>query len=36
LDGSDLRQKGQELRDKVMQDAILLSDDPYASAIYRY
>jgi hypothetical protein len=36
LDGGDLRAKGEEKRDKVMQDAILLSDDPQASAIYRY
>ena len=36
LDGNDLRTKGYELRDKVMQDALLLSDDPQGSAIYRY
>lgn len=36
FDGTDLRQKGYELRDKIMQDAMLLSDDPQASAIYRW
>jgi len=36
LDGTDMRQKGYELRDKIMADAMLLSDDPQASAIYRY
>lgn len=36
LNGTDLLQKGYELRDKVFADAMLLSDDPEASAIYRY
>lgn len=36
LDGSDMRAKGYELRDKIIQDAMLLSNDPQASAIYRY
>ena len=36
LDGTAMRDKGYELRDKIMADAMLLSDDPQASAIYRY
>ena len=36
LDGTDLRQKGFELRKEVMEQAILLSDDYEGSAVYRY
>lgn len=36
LNGSDLLQKGYELRDKAFADAMLLSDDPEASAIFRF
>jgi len=36
LDGDDLVAKGEELRKQVMEQAILLSSDPEASAIYRY
>jgi hypothetical protein len=36
LDGDALVQAGTELREKVMADALLLSTDPHASAIYRY
>jgi len=36
LDGTEMKQKGYELRDKIMADALLLSDDCHASAVYRY
>ncbi len=36
LDGADLRQKGFELKEKMIQEAINLSSDPGSSAIYRY
>jgi hypothetical protein len=36
LNGADLVQRGMDLREKVLQDALLLTDDPQAAAIYRY
>ena len=36
LDGEALRSKGFELRKEVMQEALLLSSDPEAGAIYRF
>jgi len=36
LNGTDLVQKGYELRDKVMEQAMLLSNDAGAATVYRY
>lgn len=36
LDGDSLREKGFELKKEMIQEAINLSSDPQASAIYRY
>jgi len=36
LDGDAMKTKGYELQKEVYEKALLLSDDPYASMIYRY